>query len=179
MQQAKTFDLDQLVSDLRAAATGEDAVEQIRLLLQKAVQDPQLTWSGMPAFENDETILFEDDSISIWHCRFQPGHTVPAHDHQMRATIAVYHGAERNDFFEKMPSGELKRSETVEVTAGDVLQIKPDAVHAVGCASQEPCCGIHVYQGNLTQVERSLFDTDSNLAMPYSKENYARLTRAD
>ncbi len=179
MQQADTFDLKQLVLDLRAAATRKDASEQIRFLLEKAVQDPDLTSRGMPDFENDDTILFEDDSISVWHCRFQPGRTVPAHDHQMQATIAVYHGAERNDFFEKLPSGELKRSESIEVAAGDVLQIEPDAVHAVGCASPEPCCGIHVYQGNLTQVERSLFDTDRDLAMPFSEENYARLTRSD
>ena len=173
------FNLERLVADLRVAALKDNAGEQIDALLRDAVQDPDRIAAGMPAFPEDDTILFEDDSISIWHCRFQPGFTVPAHDHQMRATVAVYDGAERNDFYARTAAGELALERSVEVKPGMVIQIEPDDVHAVGCASTKPCSGIHVYQGKLTTVERSLFDTNRNEAMPFSDENYARLTRED
>ncbi len=86
----------------------------------------------------------------------------------MFATIGVYQGAERNDFFEADPeTGGIRKSSKVVLSAGHVLQIEPSAIHAVGCASDEPCKGIHVYLGALTQIDRSLFDTDKGGKMPF------------
>lgn len=177
--QTTPFDLDQLVARLRTAATRNTAQADIKGILEEAVLDPTRVVAGMPEFENNDVILFEDDTISIWHCRFMPGHTAPAHDHQMTATIGVYHGAERNDFYEADPSGGIRKSNEIKLNAGEVLQICPDAIHAVGCANDEPCCGIHVYLGNLTEVDRSLFDTTRGETMSFTDENYHRLTQAD
>lgn len=47
------------------------------------------------------------------------------------------------------PNGGIRKSSEVELSAGQVLAIGPSAIHAVGCASVEPCCGIHVYLGAL------------------------------
>lgn len=169
------FDLDDLVNRLRDAAKGEAPRPTIKAILQQAVEDPQQMRDGMPEFEDNDTILFEDESVSIWHCRFMPGYSVPAHDHQMSATIGVYIGAERNDFFENDPQGGIRKSSEVELSAGNVLEIGPSAIHAVGCASDEPCCGIHVYLGELTTVDRSLFDTAENTILNFTDANYQRL----
>lgn len=173
------FDLDALVSRLRAAASGASARAEIKTILEETVKDPDHVRAGMPDFEENDVILYEDDAVSIWHCRFMPGVAVPAHDHQMSATIAVYRGIERNDFFAAGSEGEISKSSEVTLAAGDVLQIGPSAIHAVACTSEEPCCGIHVYLGRLTTVERSLFDTKKGEVMSYSDDNYNRLTRAE
>lgn len=60
-----------------------------------------------------------------------------------------------------------------------MLQIGPNAIHAVGCASETPTCGIHVYLGELTQVERSLFDVAAGAEMTFDDDNYQRLKSAD
>lgn len=173
------FDLNDLVTRLRLAAKGDDPRAAIKMILEDAVKDPQHVQDGIPTFEDNDTILFEDDTVSIWHCRFMPGYSVPAHDHQMSATIGVYQGAERNDFFENDPNGGIRKSSEVELSAGQVLAIGPSAIHAVGCASDEPCCGIHVYLGALTAVDRSLFDTTGNEVLKFTDENYRRLISTD
>ena len=82
---------------------------------------------------------------------FQPDVTVPPHDHQMSATIAVYSGIERNNFYERN-GDQLTPSGQVDLEAGQVIQIAPDEVHGVTCASQEePSCAIHVYMGQSYQ----------------------------
>ncbi len=70
-------------------------------------------------------------------------------------------------------------ADPAQVIAGDVLSIGPNAIHTVSCTSEEPCCGIHVYLGNLTQIKRSLFDTEAGTILPFTAENYHKLMRAD
>lgn len=174
------FTLDELVTDLRKAALADNPRAAVQALLQSAIADLDSLRAGMPEFQDTDVILHEEETISIWHCRFMPGQTVPAHDHQMLATIAVYSGAERNDFYEADPdTGGIRKSSEVVVEAGNVLQIGPSVIHAVGCASEEPCLGIHVYLGALTTVERSLFDTKTGEAMTFSDDNYHLLTTTD
>lgn len=168
-----------LVQQLRNAAVAETPSEAVEALLTSFVADPQRARETLPTYVENDVILFEDDSISIWHCRFVPGFAVPAHDHQTHATIAVYDGAERNDFFEKSTNGTLSKKREVVLEAGGVMQIGPDEIHSVACASETPCCGIHVYLAALTQIERSLFDTERGEEMRFSDENYNRLTGPD
>lgn len=173
------FDIETLVARLRSVARQPDAARRVRDLLDATMADPHGVAAGMPTFPEDDVILYEDDSISIWHSRFQPGVSVPPHDHQMSATIGVYQGSERNDFFENDPDGGIRRSSETILAPGDVLSIGPNAIHAVTCVSEIPCCGIHVYLGNLTEVERSLFDVQNDEKMAFIYDNYQRLFRPD
>ena len=173
------FDLETLLKRLKIAAVESDAVKAVHAILEDTVADPALVIAGMPDFEDNDVILFEDDTVSIWHSRFLPGITVPAHDHQMSATIGIYRGSERNDLFENDPLGGIRKSSEVVLVAGDVFSIGPSAIHTVSCISDEPCCGIHVYLGNLTAVDRSLFDTEAGVTMCFTDENYHLLMRPD
>jgi predicted metal-dependent enzyme (double-stranded beta helix superfamily) len=173
------FNFDKLVADLRAAAAGPDGPKAVRALLESEMADPARVAAGVPDYAENDIILHEDETVSIWHCRFMPGTTVPAHDHKVSAVIGVYAGRERNDFFESDGSGGLQRSSAIEVSPGDVLSIGPSAIHSVSCISPAPCCGIHVYLGNLTGTERSLFDPETGTAMAFTMENYEKLQRPD
>ena len=98
-----SFDLDTLVKDLRTAAIQTSAHLVIKTLLEQAIEDPDALVKAMPEFKDNDVNLYEDETVSIWHCRFIPGQTIPAHDHQMFAIIGVYQGAERNYFYEADP----------------------------------------------------------------------------
>ena len=97
-EEPSSFALDDLLRSLREAAGGPDASAEVRRIMDAAFIDPRTVATGMPAFD-------EDDTVSIWHCRFQPGTAVPPHDHQTSAVIGVYAGVERNDFFKAGDEG--------------------------------------------------------------------------
>jgi len=173
------FDVEVFVQDMRDIAVGEDAPKRLRTYIDSIMQDPSAVRDGFPAELTGDQILFEDDTVSIWRTNFEPGVSVPAHDHQMCAVISVYQGQERNDFFEADPSGGLRRSGEVVLEPGSVLSIGPNAIHSVTCISDEPALGIHVYLGNLTEVDRTLFDIDNGTSMKFDDENYEKLVAAD
>jgi len=173
--QEEIFDIDKLVNRIKSAALQTDASVQIKSILEATVDDPKWVATSIPDYVENDVILFEDDTVSIWHCRFPVGETVPAHDHQMVATIAVYQGAERNELWVTNSAGQLEKESVVVVTAGEVTQIDPTAIHSVACASEIDSCAIHVYLGKLTEVERSLFDINTGDVIPFDDENYHRL----
>lgn len=175
---ADQLDVSEIIGRLRNAAVQGDATKAVRAIVEEVVSDPERASRSFPDV-GDDVILFEDDTVSIWYCHFHPGVSVPAHDHQLSACIGVFRGRERNDLFEADPDGGIRKSSEVFLEPGSVLSIGPNAIHAVACVSDVPCNGLHVYLGNLTEVERTLFDVDRNEAMRFDDENYARLMAAD
>lgn len=170
------LDLDMLVASLQTASRSPDASADVYAIMRSVFRDPLTLQRHMPVFKDNDTILHEDETVSIWHCRFDPGYTVPAHDHQLEAFIGIYSGAEKNELYRRCPDSGIELETVVTLTPGDVLQIKPNDIHAVSCASAEPCCGIHVYLGCLTTVNRSLFDSARGDELRFTDENYERLT---
>lgn len=170
------FNLDDFIQQLRTASRESEPVKKVRDLMSAAFRDPQAIKDAMPAFENDDEVLFEDDSVSIWFVRFMPGLHVPPHDHQTTATIGVYEGAEDNHFYLR-EGGHLVQKTTKRVGPGDVIALKPDGIHSVEAADGSQSCGIHVYLAALTTIERSLFDWETGAAMPFTDENYDLMKR--
>ena len=170
------FELDDFVQHLRMAALQDEPVKRVRELMTDAFSNPAAISAAMPAFENDDEILFEDDSVSIWFVRFMPGLHVPPHDHQTTATIGVYEGHEDNHFYLREP-GRLVHKTTKRVGPGDVIALKPDGIHSVEAGNGRQCCGIHVYLAPLTTIERSLFDWETGAASPFTDDNYDLMKR--
>lgn len=173
------FNVETFVRDMREIAVGADAAKTLRAYIDDIMQDPDAIRDAFPAELAGDQILFEDDTVSVWRTSFDPGVSVPAHDHQMSAVISVYQGKERNDFFEADPNGGLRRSGEVVLEPGSVLSVGPSAIHSVTCISEEPALGLHVYLGNLTEVDRTLFDIDKGTSMKFDDANYEKLVAAD
>ncbi len=170
--------MDNLIADIRQAAVQQDANHRIKAVLKdwlETLASDEAIKNNIPDYDEDEHLLFEDDNVAIWHCRYRPGFSVPAHDHQIVATIAVYDGVENNTMWVKTPEGGLKKQSEIPVKAGEVLQFGATAIHSVNCVSDEDSLAVHVYQGNLTKTERSLYDTKTGTALPFSDENYQKL----
>lgn len=170
------FDLDDFVQQLRAAALQDEPARRVRELMMDAFSNPQAIAAAMPEFENDDEILFEDDSVSIWFVRFVPGLHVPPHDHQTTATIGVYEGSEDNHFYLREPD-KLVHKTTKRVGPGEVIALKPDGIHSVEAADGKQSCGIHVYLAALTTIERSLFEWKTGAACPFTDDNYEQMKR--
>ncbi len=171
------FDLDEFIAGLREAAACDDAAKRVRALMTEAFRDPAAIRGAMSAYTGEEEILFEDDSISIWYCGFDPARHVPPHDHQTSATIGVYQGGEKNHFY-IAAEGRLEYKTTKTVGAGDVIALGPDAIHSVETVGADPSYAIHVYLAPLRRIERSLFDWETGAREPFTDEAYARLERA-
>ncbi|MDG1971526.1 MAG: hypothetical protein P8I56_11225 [Paracoccaceae bacterium] len=172
-----SFDLDQFVLDLRRAAASDTAVRTICETIEAAIADPTAIRPSLPTFDDREALLYEDDAISIWHCVYHSGATIPPHDHQMAAIIGLYVGREQNDFYEADPAGGVRKSSEVFLETGKTLSIGPSAIHSVACISEISCRGFHVYLGNLTETDRWLFDVDHRQKLPFNEVNYAAMKR--
>lgn len=173
------FSIDRFIADVRAIAAQDGAATALRSYMEQVFADPQAVAQGIGGALQEDALLFEDDSISVWHSCFHPGISVPPHDHQMSVVLGVYQGRERNDFYQADPDGGLRRSSSIELGPGDVFAIGPSGIHAVSCLSETACLGLHVYLGNLNAAERSLFDLDSGQALRFDWDNYERLMAAD
>jgi len=169
-----TFDLNQFIEDVRAAARVTDAADRIEALVRDALGNPDAVRNTMSGFSGEEEILFEDETVSIQYCGFFPNAHVPPHNHQTTAVIGVYDGAELNHLYQPK-DGRLLRHTTHEMHPGDVLRLAPDDIHSVETANNGESSGIHVYLAALKSLDRSLYDWETGEAIPYSDEKYQQL----
>lgn len=167
--------LNELIVHLRKAALSDNSEKEIASLLHNFVKNPDIAKAATANFDTDDVILFEDDRISIWFCRFQPGSSVPPHNHRMPAIIGVFQGTERNDMYEQTETSVLMPLRHTEINAGEVLQIASDAIHGVTCTSTVPTEAIHVYLGALSKTERDLYDIDNDKVLAFTDANYNKL----
>ena len=175
----KYFDFETLILDFRRAAVGNNGISEVEAIMADTINDLKKTNQISKKFASNDVMLYEDNSISIWHCYFEPGLTTPPHDHQIPAIIGIYRGAERNEFYKLHTHRKIQKTGEVIISAGETLQIDPYTIHSVGCSGHQPCYGIHIYLGKLTGVRRSLFDLVTGERMLYTEEDYSRLMKPD
>jgi predicted metal-dependent enzyme (double-stranded beta helix superfamily) len=173
-----TFSFDQFVIEARAAVASDKPTQAIRLLMQETLKSKEALVDNNPLEKDaDEIMLFEDDTVSVWICRFDPYTAVPPHEHKMNAFIGVFKGREKNHFFKNDANG-LKYLSTQIIDAGQMTSIGTDGLHAVVAEGEEDCYSLHVYTGPLSKVKRSLFDWNTGEAIEFTDENFHRLKRS-
>ena len=170
------FDLDDFVRAIRAAAADPEAASKVRTVMEQAFRHPDAIHTAMRGFSGEGEVLFEDETVSIWYCGFDPHTHIPPHDHQTTATIGLYAGAENNHFYQA-GIDELEHKSTRCLQPGDVIAFGPQTIHSVETADDAPSYGIHVYLAPLSKVERSLFDWESGVAKPFTEASYDAMKR--
>ena len=171
-----SFSFENFTASVREAAKANDANEKVRALLEEIVSDPAPIIAATPEDGEDEICLFEDETVSIWSCRFQPHVVMPPHEHLLDVHIAGYSGGEKNILF-KIDDGELKHDSTVVVEPGQVLTLDKDAVHAVSAEGDAPSLALHVYMGPLMKLKRALFDWQTGEKVDFTMENFYAMQR--
>ena len=168
--------LEDFIAQIRGAEASEDRKSTIRALLQESQCRKDLMADAIAALEEDEVMFFEDETCSIWTCRYDPNVVFAPHEHGMGVHIAVYRGTEVEVLYKRAP-GKLRYGGNTLVKAGEVVRLGPEAIHAITSDGSEQSIALHVYEGPLTQIERSLFDWTTGEAVEFSMENFYAMAR--
>ena len=171
-----TFSYEQFVEDARAAAVTSHPTKAVRALLERTLNNTQLRNQGLPDQTDDEIHLFEDETVSVWSCRFQPAFVMPPHEHKMDVHIGVVSGTEKNIMYRR-EDGALVHKATKIVQSGEVLSIGADGIHAVTADGDQPSHALHIYLGPLMATKRDLFDWQTGAAIPFTMENFEAMKR--
>jgi predicted metal-dependent enzyme (double-stranded beta helix superfamily) len=166
-----------LTQRLRAVVGTPRAESAIRSQLEQTVADPGPLLAATENLPEDEIMYFEDEHLSIWHCRFQPDFLMPPHEHKLKVFIAGYSGVERSILYQRTDQGLVEKG-TVDARAGEVIELGQNAIHAVRAAEGVPSYAIHVYLGPLMQLKRDLYDWDSGKAVEFSMDNFEAMKRS-
>lgn len=169
------FDIDEFIICMRKAAKSVSPAKAVRAEMDRYFENPEAIRLAMPAFDTDEAVLFEDETLSIFYCRFRPNYTIPPHDHQTSAVIGVFEGQEQNNFFSTAGDAFITKGKSVDMQAGDVVSIGPHAIHTVECTGSTPSYAIHVYLGPLSRIERNLYDVEAEKVIPFTDADFHRL----
>lgn len=172
-----SFTFEGFVKDIRAAAQETNGSEAVKTTLQRYVSNPAPIVEASPVGGEDEIMLFEDETLSIWWCRFEPHVIMPPHEHKLEVHIATYAGAEKNVLF-KRDAGKLRHDATHVVQTGEVFSLDEHGLHAVVGDGDQPSQSLHVYMGPLTAMKRDLFDWDTGEPVPFTMDNFAQMKRA-
>lgn len=172
-----SFNYTDFVSQIRDAASADNPSEAVYNTLYLTLSDQELLEDGLPRQDVDEILLFEDDTVSIWSCMFDPQFIMPAHEHRMEVHIGVVSGFEKNIMFQQQQNS-LQHTETKIVSPGEILTIHKDAIHAVSAHGDTPSHALHVYMGPLSKIKRDLFDWDTGGTVTFSMDNFENMKRS-
>jgi predicted metal-dependent enzyme (double-stranded beta helix superfamily) len=107
----------------------------------------------------DELLLASSPELTVYHIALSPRVHYPPHEHRVPAMIGLYHGMETS--FSYRRDGEaLIQTQRHDHTAPCVAALPVDVIHSVVNLGSARSAAIHVYFGDLTAVERSIWSLD-------------------
>ena len=156
------FDPDSFVNECRAAVAGSDPVGEVRKVVESAVHDARSIDEALGAeFRPRPDTLFSSPTLTVQRISWSPGALSSRHEHRMWAVIGVYTGQELNHFYERR-TNDLVEVGTRVVAPGDVVVLEPDVIHAVDNRRRQRTAGLHVYGGDIMEIERSAWGPDGH-----------------
>ena len=98
------FELDQFISDCRAALATDKSHKSVREVVARAVSDPAAVLKGLGEPKQSEVQkLYHASDLTILNVVWAPRMTIMPHNHQMWAVIGIYTGREDNIFWRRVP----------------------------------------------------------------------------
>src|ERR1700727_3393850 len=145
------FELDQLVSDCRAALKENAPQKAVQEVVARAVANPRevLKALGEPQRAEMQTLYHADD-LTILNVIWAPWMNLLPHNHQMWAIIGLYTGREDNIFWRRVP-GNKGLVEAVGARAlreKDAEPLGRDIIHSVSNPIPKLTGALHVYGGD-------------------------------
>ncbi len=144
--------------------------------LDTFVRSPGKVERSLPQLSSDETLLYNDEHITVYHISTPPGIFYPAHEHDMISITCIYGGQETHVFYEPANDA-LKHLGEVTFTAPVVVDMHADAVHAICNRGKEPTRTLHFYLGDLENQKRRMWDADGENPRQYVHKDYLDLAR--
>jgi predicted metal-dependent enzyme (double-stranded beta helix superfamily) len=168
--------VERFLAAARQALDGPSPQEAMRALLDATVR----SLYGQPRrwieHDGDEMLLMSSPRLTVYHIALSPRIHYPPHDHRVPAMIGLYHGAETSLSYRRDGST-LVGTERHDHEAPCVATLPADAIHSVVNMGDVRSAAIHVYFGDLTVVQRSLWDADAREERPFDNRFYFEQAR--
>ena len=182
--------LEDFVATCRSAVdAGTDVPQTIAGLLRELIANPAELAEQVPAFTEDavdttprgfrlggEAVLHQAPDLTVMVLDTLPGVVQPAHDHAMNAFIGVFQGCEEQRFWARTSDG-VESTTGRLLEAGEMVALGERAIHAISAPDGSPARAVHVYLGDIYDVERSVFDPETMAEHPMTSERYDEFCR--
>jgi predicted metal-dependent enzyme (double-stranded beta helix superfamily) len=173
------FDLDRFKADCSAVAAESAAVQAIREVVARAVEDPRGLQKAVGEPRRAEVqILHRSADLTILNVIWGPRMTVMPHNHEMWAVIGIYSGREDNILWRRLPGEAASRIEAAGAKAlseRDAFPLGRDIIHSVTNPIGRLTGAIHVYGGDFFGVPRSEWDPERLTEQPYDVQKALQL----
>ncbi|WP_120497992.1 hypothetical protein [Kiloniella sp. EL199] len=162
---------DLIAASLEAARSAQPIVSLTRLM-EKTISQKEWLKQILPEAEEDETLLYLSDELTIYSIKLTPGVLYPPHSHGMPVVIGFYEGCETSLIFEQESGGNLRQIDRIDFDAPCVGHLEKDAIHCITNYGEITSRAIHYYLGDLVSEPRSLWNPDSMEVMPFDNGKY-------
>jgi predicted metal-dependent enzyme (double-stranded beta helix superfamily) len=129
------FELNQFISDCRAALATDKSHKNVREVVARAVSDPAAVLKGLGEPKRSEVQkLYHASDLTILNVVWAPRMTIMPHNHQMWAVIGIYTGREDNIFWRRVPGGrggKLEAAGAMALSVRDVQPLGDNIIHSV------------------------------------------------
>ena len=172
------FDLDQLVSDCRAALKESASQAAVCEVVARVVADPSavLKRLGVPGRAEMQS-LYRSEDLTILNVIWAPSMMLLPHNHRMWAVIGIYTGREDNIFWRRLAGaagGKVEAAGARSLCEKDAVQLGSDIIHSVNNPIPRLTGAIHVYGGDFFGVPRSEWDPETLLEQACDGDRMAR-----
>jgi predicted metal-dependent enzyme (double-stranded beta helix superfamily) len=171
------FELDQFVSDCRAALKEGLPQKAVQEVVARAVSNPRDVLHALGEPQKAEMqALYRSDDLTILNVIWAPWMNLLPHNHQMWAIIGLYTGREDNIFWRRVP----ENKSLVEAAGARALREKDaeplgrDIIHSVSNPIPRLTGALHVYGGDFFVADRSEWDAETLMEQQGSGEKMAR-----
>jgi predicted metal-dependent enzyme (double-stranded beta helix superfamily) len=173
------FDLDRFKADCRDAIVERAAVQAVREVVARAIEDSGGLQKAVGEPRRAEAqVLYRSADLTILNLVWGPRMTVMPHNHAMWAVIGIYSGREDNILWRRLPDEAGSRIEAVGAKAlseRDALPLGRDIIHSVTNPIGRLTGAIHVYGGDFFGVPRSEWDPERLTEQPYDVQKALQL----
>ncbi|HEV8390437.1 MAG TPA: hypothetical protein VGQ35_11375 [Dongiaceae bacterium] len=156
-----------------ASASPERAMRTLLDTTVKALHTRPGKWIE---HEDDEMLLVSSPALTVYHITLSPRIHYPPHEHRMPAMIGLYQGLETS-FSYRRDGKALVQVARHDHAAPCVAALPDDVIHSVVNMGSARSAAIHVYFGDLTAAERSIWGLDLRAERRFDNRFYFEQAR--
>ncbi len=164
-------EIDELIVACLNATKESEPLLATRDVLRRAVRDG--AWRRRDDAQAGLNVLYNAPDLTILDVVWPPLVSILPHDHRMWAAIGIYEGAEDNAMYRRDGST-IVASGVRELREHDVLLLGDDTIHGVHNPARSYTGALHVYGGDLVNIERSQWNPETLLEEPYDAVSVGR-----
>jgi predicted metal-dependent enzyme (double-stranded beta helix superfamily) len=167
------FSADVFVREVQAASVAANPITAVQEVVATTIVDgPSIDSVFGTELKGDNDTLFSSEALTVQRIAWVPGLPNVPHEHRMWAVVGVYAGEELNRIYERSPDG-LTKLRTRAVPERDVFVLDADAIHSVENPGDEWTAALHVYGGDIVNIERNAWGPDGR-EVPFAEVDSTR-----